>query len=138
MTGLLAFVLRFLSAPMAERVLGYLRHRADRQSGDARVEADVEIETLRQAVEMAQVMSATETARYRVIWYWLFIGLFLVPLSLWWAFVLTYSALWCTDCLFPQTWIVAALPHPLDDWAAVMIGWLFLTTGTRLTLGGRR
>jgi len=49
--------------------------------------------------------------------------LFAVPLAFWFASVLVYSVLWCERCAYPQTWIIAALPPPLDEWA----GWIIMS-----------
>lgn len=62
---------------------------------------------------------------------WWFQLFFIIPLALWFAMVLLYSAFWCRGCMFPQPWTIAALPPPLDVWAGVIIGFLFLTEATR-------
>lgn len=48
---------------------------------------------------------------------------FVAPLAFWWGAVCIYSVLWCGDCAFPQSWTIAALPAPLDEWA----GWIVLS-----------
>ena len=54
---------------------------------------------------------------------------FIVPLGLWFAAVILYSVFWCNGCAYPQDWTVAALPSPLNEWAAGIIAFLFLTKG---------
>jgi hypothetical protein len=49
--------------------------------------------------------------------------LFAVPLAGWHALVIYDSALGCADCVLANTWTVAALPAPLDEWA----GWIVLS-----------
>lgn len=131
MTGILAFLLKVLSGPLVDQVLDYMKARQALDANRDKLRADVEIETIRQAVQMQHVMAATETARYSHAFYWLFVGLFLVPLALWWLAVLM-------DSIFLFPWNVAALPAPLNEWAAMMIGWLFLAGGLRTVVGGRR
>lgn len=64
---------------------------------------------------------------------WWFPLFFIAPLGFWFASVCIYSVLFCKNCAFPQTWTIAALPPPLDEWAGVIIGSLFLAkTGERL------
>jgi hypothetical protein len=58
---------------------------------------------------------------------WWFQLFFIVPLALWFASVVIYSIFWCQACAFPQPWSIARLPDPLNDWAAAIIGFLFLT-----------
>lgn len=55
--------------------------------------------------------------------------LFAIPLALWFGAVCVYSILWCADCAFPQTWTIAALPPPLDEWAAQIVIAIFGVAG---------
>ncbi len=57
---------------------------------------------------------------------WWFPLLFLVPAGLWFASVCIYSILFCKLCIYPQTWTVAALPPPLDQWMGAIVGSLFI------------
>lgn len=57
---------------------------------------------------------------------WWFPLLFMVPAGLWFAAVCVYSVLWCKGCAYPQTWTIAALPPPLDQWMGAIIGSLFI------------
>lgn len=60
---------------------------------------------------------------------WWFQLLFLVPLGVWWTAVII-------DSVFQiQSWSVAALPAPLNDWAASMIGAVFLIDGSKALIG---
>ena len=57
---------------------------------------------------------------------WWFPLLFLVPAGFWFASVCIYSILWCKLCAYPQTWTIAALPSPLDQWMGAIVGSLFI------------
>ncbi len=57
---------------------------------------------------------------------WWFPLLFLVPAGFWFAAVCIYSVLFCRGCAFPQTWTIAALPPPLDQWMGAIVGSLFI------------
>lgn len=59
---------------------------------------------------------------------WLML-LFAVPLAFWWGAVLVYSVLFCRACAFPQTWSIAALPAPLDQWAGLIVLSIFGVLG---------
>lgn len=60
---------------------------------------------------------------------WWFPLFFIAPLGVWFSSVLIYSVLWCSSCAFPQPWTIAALPKPLDEWAGIIIGSLFIYAG---------
>lgn len=62
--------------------------------------------------------------------------LFAAPLAFWFAAVCVYSVFWCADCAFPQTWTIAALPPPLDQWSAQIVIAIFGVAG--LTRFARR
>ena len=64
----------------------------------------------------------------RAIRLWLML-LFAVPLAFWFASVCVYSVFWCAGCAFPQTWTVAALPPPLDEWSAQIVIAIFGVAG---------
>lgn len=92
------------------------------------------------ALEREKILAETEQSKDKwkaVIltstgawWFQLF---FIAPLGFWFAAVVLYSTMWCDDCAFPQMgaynpdWTIAALPDPLNEWAAAIIGFLFLT-----------
>jgi hypothetical protein len=57
---------------------------------------------------------------------WWFPLLFLVPAGLWFGAVCIYSILFCVKCVFPQSWTIAALPPPLDQWMGAIVGSLFI------------
>ncbi|WP_375790864.1 hypothetical protein ACE102_33655 [Bradyrhizobium sp. vgs-9] len=57
---------------------------------------------------------------------WWFPLFFLIPAGLWFGSVCIYSILFCAKCAFPQTWTVAALPPPLDQWMGAIVGSLFI------------
>lgn len=97
---------------------------------DKRVDNDTERERIKtQAVEtyvnaQAQVLTGRG---------WWFPLLFIAPLGVWFSSVCIYSMLWCRSCAYPQTWSIAALPAPLDQWSGVIISSLFIAkTGEAL------
>ncbi len=93
------------------------------------------------ALEREKIQSETEASKDK--WKaviltstgaWMFQLFFIVPLSLWFFSVVLYSIFLCQNCVFPQTWTIAALPSPLNDWAAIIIAFLFLAnTGRKQT-----
>lgn len=62
--------------------------------------------------------------------------LFAVPLAFWFTAVCAYSVFWCSNCAYPQTWSVAALPQPLDEWAGLIVVSIYGVAG--LTRFARR
>lgn len=74
-----------------------------------------------------------EHYRQRADWmraggFWLML-IFAVPLAVWWAAVILYSLIWCAGCAFPQSWSIAALPGPLNEWAWLIVVSIFGVIG---------
>lgn len=69
---------------------------------------------------------------------WWFPLLFLIPAGFWFASVCVYSVLWCKGCIFPQTFTIAALPPPLDQWMAAIVGSLFIGKAGESLIGRLR
>lgn len=59
---------------------------------------------------------------------WKFQLFFIVPLGLWFSSVVIYSIFFHANGPFPQTWDIAALPGPLNNWAGIIIAYLFLVS----------
>lgn len=91
------------------------------------VDHSIDNETERQRIKTQAVQSYL-TAQVAVLTGrgWWFPLLFLAPAGFWFASVCIYSVLWCQRCVWPQTWTIAALPPPLDEWMGVIVGSLFI------------
>lgn len=61
----------------------------------------------------------------RTWWFQLF---FVIPLGLWWTAIIL-------DSILPGNWDIAALPAPLDEWAAWIISALFIVDGGKALIG---
>lgn len=110
-------LLNWLTGGVLDRVLDTVDKRVDAQTDRDRLKADL-IKTHMQ----------TREGFMRAGGFWLMF-MFAAPLALWFAAVLVYSVLWCAGCAFPQTWTIAALPAPLDDWSGAMITAIFGVVG---------
>jgi len=115
---------------VVDRTLEFMERRASEQTGRERIRADVEIQHIRAAVDDIRIMADLQKAKYAVPWFWIFASLFVGPLALWWSAVVL-------DSIFLFSWNVAALPKPLDEWAAQIVGWLFFVGGGAAFLRGR-
>lgn len=93
---------------------------------DRKIDSDLERERIKGEIIAAHL--ATRAAYMRAGGFWLML-IFAAPLAFWWAAVLVYSVLWCGGCAYPQTWTVAALPAPLDEWAGGIIVAIFGVVG---------
>ncbi|MEO1637784.1 MAG: hypothetical protein AAFU41_00885 [Pseudomonadota bacterium] len=49
-----------------------------------------------------------------------------------------YSVFWCADCVSPQSWTIAALPAPHDQYSWIIIAALFGVVGIDRIKGRRR
>ena len=56
---------------------------------------------------------------------------FAIPLAVYYGSVILYSILLCKGCLYPQTWTIAALPAPLDEWSWLIVVSIFGVIGLK-------
>jgi len=112
-----AFIAKWLTGSTLDRILSSVDKRFDAGTERDRIHAEV-------LTEYAKTQAALLSGRG-----WWFPLFFIVPLGLWFASVCLYSVLFCAGCAFPQTWSIAALPSPLDEWAGAIVGSLFVAKG---------
>jgi len=98
---------------------------------DRKVDNETDRERIKGEVVGKYLQAQTEVLTGRGWWFPL---LFIVPAGFWFSSVLVYSVLFCQRCIMPQTWTIAALPPPLDDWMAAIVGALFVGSEIRRTL----
>lgn len=60
---------------------------------------------------------------------WWFPILFIIPTAVHYGAVNLYSVFLCKTCILPQTWTIAALPSPFDQWEGVIISSMFIMKG---------
>lgn len=110
-------IFRFLGGGALDRILDTLDNRVDNETERQRLKADI----------------IGEHYRNRADWMrsggFVLMLLFAVPLAVWFSAVVIYSILWCAGCAFPQTWTIAALPPPLDEWSGGIIISIFGVVG---------
>lgn len=111
---ILATILGWITSGPLDRLFKTIDTSIDNETERERIKAD-----LAKSYLSAQVSVLTGRG-------WWFPLLFLVPAGLWFASVCIYSVLFCKACIFPQTWSIAALPPPLNDWMAAIVGSLFI------------
>lgn len=114
-------------AGLGAKVLGAFGGKAlDRalQSVDNYVTSDTKRDEIR-----ADVVKSFLTAQMAMMngpgWRWVMtlMALYAVPDALHFGAVRLYSIFWCADCIWPQTWTIAALPPPHDQYS----GWLVMS-----------
>jgi hypothetical protein len=114
MLTVLKAVLGWLTGGTLDRILKTVDTKISNDTTREAVKADLVADYMR-----AQVAILTG----RGWWFPLF---FVAPLGVWFASVCIYSMLFCARCAFPQSWSIAALPPPLDEWSGIIIGSLFV------------
>jgi hypothetical protein len=122
MSWILTAILKWLGSGVLDRVLTHLEARADSETAHERVAAEVAVEHIRAELENRRTARDVLIAEQR---HWLTAlprPLFAIPLGIWWTAVIA-------DSLFHFEWNVAALPPPLDEWAAAIVAALFLVDG---------
>lgn len=114
MLAVLKLAFGWLTGGTLDRILSSVDNKINNETTREAVKADLVADYMR-----AQVAILTG----RGWWFPLF---FIAPLGMWFASVCFYSMLFCQRCAFPQTWSIAALPSPLDEWSGIIIGSLFV------------
>lgn len=94
------------------------------------VDKKIEATTDREAVKADIIKTSYQTrTSFMEAGGFILMAAFVAPLVFWWGAVCVYSVLWCANCAFPQSWTVAALPAPVDEWAGVVVISLFGVVG---------
>lgn len=109
-------ILGWLTGGTLDRILETIENRMDNETEKERIKAEV---TKTYVNAQANLMVG------RTWWFQLF---FVIPLGLWWTAVIL-------DSIFGWQHNIAALPKPLDEWAAWIISALFIVDGGKALLG---
>lgn len=121
LTKFASWGLSFITGGSISRILDTIDKRVDNETERERIKT--------QAVE-SYVNAQAQVLTGRGWWFPLF---FIIPLGAWFASVCVYSIFWCQRCAYPQSWSIAALPAPLDQWSGVIVSSLFIAkTGEAL------
>lgn len=110
-------VLRWITGGALDRILDTVDRKVQSETDREKIKGDIIKESYKQRASWMKAGG-----------FWLML-LFACPLAFWHGSVLVYSVFWCSGCAFPQDWYIAALPSPLDDWAATMIVAIFGVIG---------
>jgi hypothetical protein len=124
MTKLIGFLINLGFGGIVDKAISHMERRAELENDKERLKTTATIELARQAVAEAQIMADYNKAKLHFPWFWVFAGMFLVPLALWWAAVIIDSIPYLRDVFGDQQ--VSDLPTPqMQQWAGRMIQWLF-------------
>ena len=113
MFAIVTWLFGWLASGPLDRILTSIDHKVDNETERERIKEVV--------AEYLKAQTAISSGRG-----WWFPLLFLVPAGLWFASVWVYSILWCWGCIYPQNWLIAALPPPLDQWMGAIVASLFI------------
>ena len=117
--SMIAFLLKLGFGGVVDKAIASLERRAEQETDPDRLKAQTTAELARQAVKEAQIMADYNQAKLSFPWFWVFAGMFILPLALWWTAVIL-------DSVFMFEWSVADLPTPqMQEWAGDMIRWMF-------------
>lgn len=119
MSGIIAFLIKLGFGSIVDKAIDHVERRAELQNDRERVKSETTVALAREAVNEAKIMADYNRAKLSFPWFWIFAGMFIAPLALWWAAVIL-------DSVFMFSWSVADLPTPqMQEWAGDMIRWLF-------------
>jgi hypothetical protein len=110
-------ILGWLTGGILDRVLATVDKKITADTDREKLKADIIIEHYRQRADWMRAGG-----------FWLML-MFAVPLAFWFGAVTVYSMLWCAKCAFPQSWSIAALPAPLDEWSWMIVVSIFGVIG---------
>lgn len=108
---MLAFITKIFGGGLLDRVLDTVDRKVQSETDRDKIKGDI-----------IQTHLATRPDFMRAGGFWLML-IYALPLGFWFASVIGYSVFWCQGCAYPQTWTIAALPAPLDEWA----GWIIVS-----------
>lgn len=104
---------------LSDKVIEHLSRRSDAQIEREKIRAQTGAEAIKAAVEESRTLADLNKAKFQFPWFWLFAGMFLFPLAIWWAAILL-------DSTFHFGWRIADLPTPeLKQMAKDMVTWVF-------------
>lgn len=92
---------------------------------DNKMDNDTKKDEIKAEVTKTWINAQANLLVGRTWWFQLF---FVIPLGFWWSAVVL-------DSIFSFTWNVQKLPDPLNDWAAMMLGAVFMIDGGKAILG---
>lgn len=119
MSGILAFLIKLGFGGVVDKALDHMERRAEMKNDRERLKAQTTVALAREAVSEAKIIADYNRAKLSFPWFWVFAGMFIAPLALWWSAVIL-------DSVFMFSWSVADLPTPqMQEWAGDMIRWLF-------------
>ncbi|WFE92290.1 hypothetical protein K1718_13270 [Roseibium porphyridii] len=117
---LLSWILKFASSGLVDKALLYMERKAVQGNERERIKSQTTIEVVRSAVQETRIMADLQKSKFEYVLYWVFAGLFVLPLGFWWAALIL-------DSVFLFGWGVDTVPI-LEDWGGQMIRWLFYTS----------
>jgi len=120
----IAFLLKGGFRGTAQSVVSFFDRKADRKLSQHHVDAKVKTAKLQAQVDEAGIRAADNKEKMSHPAFWWFLGLFIVPLGVWWAAVLMDSIPYIRDIFGDQD--VYDLPNEhMREWAGMMIKWIF-------------
>lgn len=105
------WLINLLTGGLLDRVLNTVDRKIANDTDREKLKADIIIESYRQRADWMRAGG-----------FWLMV-MFAVPFAFWSGAVAIYSVFWCARCAYPQPWVIAALPPPLDEW-----GWMIVVS----------
>lgn len=110
-------VLNWLTGGILDRALSTVDKAIQSKTDQEALKADIIREYYRQRADWMRSGG-----------FWLMV-MFAAPLALWYASVIVYSMLFCARCAFPQSWVIASLPDPLNEWSWIIVVSIFGVIG---------
>jgi hypothetical protein len=102
-----------------DKLADVYKRKAELEVDKEKLRSELTAEYLKQIVEDGRIMADLQVKKMGFPFFWVLVGLFTVPLGLWWTAVIL-------DSIFGFQADVANLPTPeMRQWAGDMIKWIF-------------
>lgn len=122
MDEMIGRILSWLTGGALDRALGTVDRYIDSKTDQEAIKA-----------EIVKTHLTTRSDWLRAGGFWL-LAAFAAPVWFHFGAVVAYSVFWCSGCVYPQGWTIAALPGAMEQWE----GWILLASIGGLSLLGLR
>ncbi|HGG04716.1 MAG TPA: hypothetical protein ENK28_04605 [Aliiroseovarius sp.] len=124
MSGIIAFLIKLGFGGVVDKAIDHMERRVELQNDRERLKSETTVALAREAVNEVRIMADYNRAKLSFPWFWVFAGMFIAPLALWWCAVLIDSIPYIRNIFGDQQ--VFDLPNErMQEWAGDMIRWLF-------------
>ncbi|MGL4673296.1 MAG: hypothetical protein ACRCXK_00405 [Wohlfahrtiimonas sp.] len=118
---LATFLVKVGLGSIIDKTVDLMKHKASLENDKEKLKTEIAIEHIKAISEEARLMTDFNKSKLGFPWFWLFVGIFVLPLGAWWSAIIL-------DSIFLFSWNIATVPI-LEEWGGQIIQWLFYVGG---------